>query len=148
MWEPRRLANLWASSACYRDSFTFLPSLTVTCRRLNIWAENNTGDTSYTRTILKFCVAKGISNYTMFVKIFLILQNVKQDGGGVKFISSILFKPSEMDFWNYMDIGVQTHLKIPFRKTFLVLAITNVVTIWTYDVGICVSIICSQSWYI
>jgi hypothetical protein len=23
MWEPRRLATLWASMACYRDSFTF-----------------------------------------------------------------------------------------------------------------------------
>jgi hypothetical protein len=25
MWEPRRLTTLWASTACYRDSFTFLP---------------------------------------------------------------------------------------------------------------------------
>jgi hypothetical protein len=25
MWEPRRLATLWASTACYRDSFTILP---------------------------------------------------------------------------------------------------------------------------
>jgi hypothetical protein len=24
MWEPRRLATLWASTACYRDIFTFL----------------------------------------------------------------------------------------------------------------------------
>jgi hypothetical protein len=23
MWEPRRLTNLWASTVCYRDSFTF-----------------------------------------------------------------------------------------------------------------------------
>jgi hypothetical protein len=23
MWEPRRLTTLWASMACYRDSFTF-----------------------------------------------------------------------------------------------------------------------------
>jgi hypothetical protein len=31
MWEPRRLTNLWSSTACYRDSFTFffLPS---TCK--------------------------------------------------------------------------------------------------------------------
>jgi hypothetical protein len=27
MWEPRRLITLWASTACYRDSFTFLPIL-------------------------------------------------------------------------------------------------------------------------
>jgi hypothetical protein len=25
MWEPLRLTTLWASTACYRDSFTFLP---------------------------------------------------------------------------------------------------------------------------
>jgi hypothetical protein len=25
MWEPRRLTTLWASKACYRDKFTFLP---------------------------------------------------------------------------------------------------------------------------
>jgi hypothetical protein len=24
MWEPRRLTYLWASTACYRDSFTFI----------------------------------------------------------------------------------------------------------------------------
>jgi hypothetical protein len=24
MWEPRRLTALWASTACYRDSFTLL----------------------------------------------------------------------------------------------------------------------------
>jgi hypothetical protein len=23
MWEPRRLTTLWASTACYMDSFTF-----------------------------------------------------------------------------------------------------------------------------
>jgi hypothetical protein len=23
MWKPRRLTTLWASTACYRDSFTF-----------------------------------------------------------------------------------------------------------------------------
>jgi hypothetical protein len=24
MWEPRHLTTIWASAACYRDSFTFL----------------------------------------------------------------------------------------------------------------------------
>jgi hypothetical protein len=24
MWQPRRLRTLWASTVCYRDSFTFL----------------------------------------------------------------------------------------------------------------------------
>jgi hypothetical protein len=24
MWEPRRLTTLWASTACYKDSFTFI----------------------------------------------------------------------------------------------------------------------------
>jgi hypothetical protein len=27
MWEPRRLTNLWASMACYGDSFTFFYDL-------------------------------------------------------------------------------------------------------------------------
>jgi hypothetical protein len=27
MWEPRRLTTLWASTACYRDSFTFYYNL-------------------------------------------------------------------------------------------------------------------------
>jgi hypothetical protein len=27
MWEPRRLTTLWASTACYRDSFTFFSPL-------------------------------------------------------------------------------------------------------------------------
>jgi hypothetical protein len=26
MWEPRRLTTLWASTSCYRDSFTFIIS--------------------------------------------------------------------------------------------------------------------------
>jgi hypothetical protein len=30
MWEPRRLTTLWASTACYRDSFAF----TLTCPSL------------------------------------------------------------------------------------------------------------------
>jgi hypothetical protein len=25
MWDPRRLTTLWATTACYTDSFTFLP---------------------------------------------------------------------------------------------------------------------------
>jgi hypothetical protein len=29
MWEPRRLTNLWAFTAFYRDSFTFLPLLST-----------------------------------------------------------------------------------------------------------------------
>jgi hypothetical protein len=29
MWEPRRLTNLWASMAWYRDSFTFLVVVVV-----------------------------------------------------------------------------------------------------------------------
>jgi hypothetical protein len=28
MWEPRRLTTLWASTSCYRDSFTFFIELT------------------------------------------------------------------------------------------------------------------------
>jgi hypothetical protein len=35
MWEPRRLTNIWASTACYSDSFTFtsLPSLSRLSRK-------------------------------------------------------------------------------------------------------------------
>jgi hypothetical protein len=45
MWEPRRLATLWASTACYRDSFTFrfLPvysSLIKNLRHLRITVRN------------------------------------------------------------------------------------------------------------
>jgi hypothetical protein len=29
MWKPRRLTTLWASTACNRDSFTFLPRIIV-----------------------------------------------------------------------------------------------------------------------
>jgi hypothetical protein len=36
MWEPRRLTSLRASTACYRDSFTFLYLFTVyTCKHRN-----------------------------------------------------------------------------------------------------------------
>jgi hypothetical protein len=35
MWEPRRLTTLWASMACYRDSFTFL-HLTETINILKV----------------------------------------------------------------------------------------------------------------
>jgi hypothetical protein len=29
MWEPRRLTTLWASTACYRDSFTFFTYVNI-----------------------------------------------------------------------------------------------------------------------
>jgi hypothetical protein len=29
MWEPRRLTTLWASTACYRDRFTFTTTMTT-----------------------------------------------------------------------------------------------------------------------
>jgi hypothetical protein len=29
MWEPRHPTTLWAFTACYRDSFTFLPHITT-----------------------------------------------------------------------------------------------------------------------
>jgi hypothetical protein len=35
MWEPRRLRSPWASSSCYRDSFTFMYIL---FRTQNVWA--------------------------------------------------------------------------------------------------------------
>jgi hypothetical protein len=32
IWEPRRLKNRWASTACYRDSFAFI-IIVVTIRK-------------------------------------------------------------------------------------------------------------------
>jgi hypothetical protein len=29
IWEPRRLTTLWASTACHRDSFTFLSEVLI-----------------------------------------------------------------------------------------------------------------------
>jgi hypothetical protein len=41
MWEPRRLTTPWAFAACYRDSFTFLPSSNnTTGRRITDMTEN------------------------------------------------------------------------------------------------------------
>jgi hypothetical protein len=42
IWEPRRLTTLWASSACYRDNFTFLHvglycAMTVYIYRVSGW---------------------------------------------------------------------------------------------------------------
>jgi hypothetical protein len=36
IWEPRRLTTLWASTACYRDSFTFIEILSPLWRRVRI----------------------------------------------------------------------------------------------------------------
>jgi hypothetical protein len=33
MWEPRHLTTLWATSACYRDSFIFSPYFWESCRK-------------------------------------------------------------------------------------------------------------------
>jgi hypothetical protein len=32
MWEPWRLTTLWASTACYKDSFTFILE-----KYVNVW---------------------------------------------------------------------------------------------------------------
>jgi hypothetical protein len=34
MWEPRRLKTLWASTACYRDSFTFFNIMIQLCAKM------------------------------------------------------------------------------------------------------------------
>jgi hypothetical protein len=34
MWKPRRLTTLWASTACYRDSFTFFKKRFYNCTKL------------------------------------------------------------------------------------------------------------------
>jgi hypothetical protein len=45
MWEPRRLTTLWASTACYRDSFT-LPQLLFAEGFINAWTEKERIDGS------------------------------------------------------------------------------------------------------
>jgi hypothetical protein len=35
MWEPQRLTTLWASTACYKDSFTFTTA--VVMKSSNFW---------------------------------------------------------------------------------------------------------------
>jgi hypothetical protein len=47
MWEPRHLATLWASTVCYRDSFSFTYLSVATMRKLyfvsiNIYHRSNT----------------------------------------------------------------------------------------------------------
>jgi hypothetical protein len=37
MWEPRRLTSLWASTACYRDSFTFTMGKIVIVFGFCVW---------------------------------------------------------------------------------------------------------------
>jgi hypothetical protein len=44
MWEPRRRTTLWASTACYRDSFKFLLSTKLISPK-NCHCEENAGDT-------------------------------------------------------------------------------------------------------
>jgi hypothetical protein len=34
IWDPRRLTTLWASTACYRDSFTFYIYMKEECPRI------------------------------------------------------------------------------------------------------------------
>jgi hypothetical protein len=37
MWEPRRLTTLWASTACYRDGFTFTYVCLRSVIRVFVW---------------------------------------------------------------------------------------------------------------
>jgi hypothetical protein len=38
MWEPRRLTNLWASTACYRDNFNLVLSFVISLGDKNtVW---------------------------------------------------------------------------------------------------------------
>jgi hypothetical protein len=41
MWEPRRLATLWASTACYRDSFTIFIALSTTFDAHSVLIQQN-----------------------------------------------------------------------------------------------------------
>jgi hypothetical protein len=45
MWEPRRLTTLWASTACYRDSFTFTCCNEI-CRFITVFTKALCGASS------------------------------------------------------------------------------------------------------
>jgi hypothetical protein len=47
MWEPRRLTTMWASTACYRNSFTFCNHL------LHYYGPENNATPSFLRSIIK-----------------------------------------------------------------------------------------------
>jgi hypothetical protein len=50
MWEPLCLTTLWASTACYKDSFTFLRFFTIYSISLWKYPGHRTGDWFRTRT--------------------------------------------------------------------------------------------------
>jgi hypothetical protein len=47
MWDPRRLTTLWASTACYRDGFTFLPTFERNIQAGNQGRLNRRGFSEY-----------------------------------------------------------------------------------------------------
>jgi hypothetical protein len=49
MWEPRRLTSLWASTACYRDSFTFTVAVLIAVI-LYVQSDAEGGDTQRAST--------------------------------------------------------------------------------------------------
>jgi hypothetical protein len=69
MWEPRRLTTLWASTACYSDSFTFLYS--------------EAAEHVFHRTLFVPCLSQlGVSHFQQsFLLSRVILHDTWQEAG-------------------------------------------------------------------
>jgi hypothetical protein len=50
MWDPRRLTTLWASTACYRDSFTFFFLSLTTCKNATVEPIYSYNDVTFVET--------------------------------------------------------------------------------------------------
>jgi hypothetical protein len=74
MWEPRRLTNLWASAACYRDIFT-----TLLFTLMFLFQE--------------FLIRKLIT--ILIVSTFPLYLNSNYLQGGINFSANILFNSQE-----------------------------------------------------
>jgi hypothetical protein len=55
MWEPRRLTILWAFTACYRDSFTFLPFYFSNPEAITEWPHQNSQTTHIQSVSMLLC---------------------------------------------------------------------------------------------
>jgi hypothetical protein len=53
MWEPRRITTLWASTACYRDSFAFTTE-TVQILQLHIFTVKHVGSLETSKREIAF----------------------------------------------------------------------------------------------
>jgi hypothetical protein len=101
MWEPRRLTNLWVSTACYRDtsylfSFTFIPDNQIWCsamtQDLNGKVESSfltilelvshisvTGVRTDVRTCVSCIAVTGVRACVQFVTVWTLTTHITPD---------------------------------------------------------------------